>query len=65
MAAAIAHFISLEAGGVIDTVCRFGALAASRQSASVFMMNVEAVVHMTVKVGGAVIPRAGADEDTP
>src|ERR1700704_416427 len=64
VAAPIADFISSEMVDLIQTVRGLRVIAAVRYRASITTVDIEMVVHMAVKVPGAVKPRASTDEDT-
>src|ERR1700761_7183203 len=63
VAPSIAHFVSLEVG-LIHTPPRISSLAPVRHGAAITVFRVEPIVDVAMKIGGAVEPRAGADENT-
>jgi hypothetical protein len=63
VAAAIAHFISMEVRHMIDAIFRSTPFAAVRHVTFVAVMNIEVVIYVAVEVVRAMKPRACTDED--
>jgi hypothetical protein len=64
VAAVIPNFIASEMVDMIEVIRRIGVFAMLRQRPAITVVNIKTVIHMAVKVRGAVKPRADADEDT-
>ena len=63
--ASITHFISFELGNLIETLCRLRLIANFRRWAFIAMFGMKTVIYVAVEIGGAMKPRASANEDTP
>ena len=62
MAASIPLFVSLEMV-FIDTFCLFGLLATAWHLALIAIVWIVAVIYLSMKIGAAMKPGAGADEN--
>jgi hypothetical protein len=64
MATSIPRFVAAEMR-TIDALCRFGFLAGFWQRALIAVLRMEPIVHVALKVAGAMKPWASANEPVP